>query len=676
MPNINFKLTAGDPAPLGCKADDNGVNFALYSEQAERVELCIFSQQGEESRYELTCDNNHIWHGYLLGATTGIHYGYRVYGPWQPEQGLRFNPNKLLIDPYSRALSRKVEDIHLFIDGLDSRDMMDNGVVAPKSIVTQDDYDWGHDALPNTPWAKTIIYEAHVRGLTQLHPDIPQKLRGSYAAIAHPIMISYLKQLGITALELLPIQFHLDEPRLQKLNLTNYWGYNTLAPFAIEPTYWSGRVDTSPLNEFRDMVKALHDAGIEIILDIVFNHTAELDLLGPTLSFRGIDNSTYYWLQDNGDYHNWTGCGNTLRLSHPTVKQWVMDCLHFWANECHVDGFRFDLATVLGRTPDFTSNSPLLTAIAEDPILSKLKLIAEPWDIGVGGYQLGNFPAPFAEWNDRFRDDIRQFTLNTGISLGTFASRFAGSSDIYLQGQRLPYASINKITSHDGFTLQDVVSFNRKHNQANGENNADGSNNNHSNNHGFEGMTDDPHILQSRAQSCRHLLTFLMLSLGTPMLLAGDEQGNSQQGNNNAYCQDSPVSWINWQTKDEELIQFTKQLIALRQKIVTLTEGEWWTGEISIKNNAADVVWLNQHGRSLTPEQWQRNETLPLQILLSGQWLIIINLTEQVQHITLPAGHWVNIESFLCSSEIIEKHQSNPRSINVLTNKNFTNYVF
>lgn len=672
MANVNFKLSVGHSTPLGCVADKNGVNFALYSEKAERVELCLFSQQGEEIRYDLIRDDKHIWHGYLLGATAGLHYGYRVHGLWQPEQGLRFNPNKLLIDPYSRAVSSKVQDVHLFIDGIDSRDVIDNGSIAPKSIVTQDNYDWGDDELLNTPWSQTIIYEAHVRGLTQLHPDIPQEIRGSYAAIAHPVMISYLKQLGITAIELLPIQFHLDEPRLQKLNLTNYWGYNTLAPFAIEPTYWSGRANTSPLNEFRDMVKALHRAGIEVILDIVFNHTAELDLLGPTLSFRGIDNSTYYWLQDNGDYHNWTGCGNTLNLSHPMVKQWVIDCLHFWANECHVDGFRFDLATVLGRTPEFSSNSPLLRAITQDSVLSKLKLIAEPWDVGTGGYQLGNFPTPFAEWNDRFRDDIRQFTLNKGVSLGTFASRFAGSSDIYQQSQRLPYVSINKITSHDGFTLQDVVSFNHKHNQANGESNTDGSNSNHSNNHGFEGITDDPQILQKRSQSQRHLLTFLMLSLGTPMLLAGDEQGNSQQGNNNAYCQDSPVSWINWQTRDEELIQFTSRLTALRHKITALTEGEWWTGNFSSEKNAADVVWLNQHGEPLTPEQWQWHEILPLQILLSGKWLIIINFTEQNQHITLPAGHWVNSEPFLCSSEMIEKHQSNPRNIDVLTNNNFT----
>ncbi|MEY0234611.1 glycogen debranching protein GlgX [Providencia manganoxydans] len=672
MANVNFKLSVGHSTPLGCVADKNGVNFALYSEKAERVELCLFSQQGEEIRYDLIRDDKHIWHGYLLGATAGLHYGYRVHGLWQPEQGLRFNPNKLLIDPYSRAVSSKVQDVHLFIDGIDSRDVIDNGSIAPKSIVTQDNYDWGDDELLNTPWSQTIIYEAHVRGLTQLHPDIPQEIRGSYAAIAHPVMISYLKQLGITAIELLPIQFHLDEPRLQKLNLTNYWGYNTLAPFAIEPTYWSGRANTSPLNEFRDMVKALHRAGIEVILDIVFNHTAELDLLGPTLSFRGIDNSTYYWLQDNGDYHNWTGCGNTLNLSHPMVKQWVIDCLHFWANECHVDGFRFDLATVLGRTPEFSSNSPLLRAITQDSVLSKLKLIAEPWDVGTGGYQLGNFPTPFAEWNDRFRDDIRQFTLNKGVSLGTFASRFAGSSDIYQQSQRLPYVSINKITSHDGFTLQDVVSFNHKHNQANGESNTDGSNSNHSNNHGFEGITDDPQILQKRSQSQRHLLTFLMLSLGTPMLLAGDEQGNSQQGNNNAYCQDSPVSWINWQTRDEELIQFTSRLTALRHKITALTEGEWWTGNFSSEKNAADVVWLNQHGEPLTPEQWQWHEILPLQILLSGKWLIIINFTEQNQHITFPAGHWVNSEPFLCSSEMIEKHQSNPRNIDVLTNNNFT----
>lgn len=668
MQKIDFELQAGHPFPLGCLVDDEGINFALYSQQAQKVELCLFDSQGKEKRYPLMQGENAIWHGYLLGAMAGLHYGYRIHGPWQPSKGLRFNPNKLLIDPYSRALSGKVNDYSQFIDNSDNISLIDNGASAPKSIVIDEFYQWGADKHPNTPWSKTVIYEAHVRGLTQQHPDIPEAIRGTYAAIAHPVMINYLKALGITALELLPVQYHLDEPRLQNLNLTNYWGYNTLAPFAIEPSYWSESPNSSPLSEFRDMVKALHNAGIEVILDIVFNHTAELDLNGPTLSFRGIDNQTYYWLTENGDYQNWTGCGNTLRLSHPTVKQWVIDCLHFWAIECRVDGFRFDLASVLGRTPEFSPNAPLLSAITQDPILSKLKLIAEPWDIGIGGYQLGHFPGPFAEWNDRFRDDMRQFTLNGGISLANFANRFAGSSDIYQASQRLPYASINKITSHDGFTLRDLVSFNHKHNQANGEENRDGTDSNHSNNHGYEGLDAPLHIQQYRTQSCKHLLTFLMLSLGTPMLLAGDEFGNSQQGNNNAYCQDSPLSWLDWQTRDERLFLFTKQLIALRKKIAALTKGQWWTGEVLPNTGNKDVEWLNQQGEPLTTEQW--HTVSPLQILLDGTWLLIINLTAQTHYLKLPVGHWVSVAGFECANEAIntENHQINSFSINLLTN--------
>lgn len=646
MKQTHTEIFAGTPYPLGCYFDGKGVNFAIYSEHAERVELCLFDDRGKELRLSLPECTNHIWHGYLSEQQPCLHYGYRVYGPWNPKQGWRFNPHKLLIDPYSQALSSKVPNSTLLNDGGIEPDHQDSAEVAPKSIVTHESYDWQSDTLPNIPWSKTVLYEAHVRGMTKTHPNIPTSLRGTYAALAHPVMIQYLQNLGITTLELLPVQMHIDEPRLQKNKLTNYWGYNVLAPFAIEPTYWSEHPGSTPLSEFRDMVKTLHQAGIEVILDMVFNHTAELDLSGTTLSFRGIDNSSYYWLQENGDYHNWTGCGNTVRLTHPAAIQWVLDCLHYWATECHIDGFRFDLASVLGRTPEFTSFSPLLTKIVQDPVLSKLKLIAEPWDIGIGGYQLGNFPPPFAEWNDRFRDDIRRFWLENSISLGTFACRYAASSDIFQHDERQPYVSINKITSHDGFTLRDLVSFNNKANEANGENNRDGSNHNYSNNHGTEGLRADESTQLHRNTSVRSLLSTLLLSQGTPMLLAGDEQGNSQQGNNNAYCQDSPLSWINWIQTDEELVQFTAGLITLRQKIPALTSPIWWSGEISRKTNCKDVDWLNRQGVSMKPEEWQRGEHQPLQILLSGKWLIIINPCNNQQILNLPTGHWTTAAPF------------------------------
>ncbi|AKJ41977.1 glycogen debranching protein GlgX [Pragia fontium] len=668
MEQSHTQILAGVPYPLGSHFDGKGVNFALYSEHAERVELCLFDDKGEELRLLLPECTHHVWHGYLPGRQPGLHYGYRVYGPWDPQQGWRFNPQKLLIDPYSLALSSKAIDSPWLSDGGTEPDPQDSAEIAPKSIVTHEPYDWQNDTLPDIPWAKTVLYEAHVRGLTKTHPDIPAILRGTYAAIAHPVMIQYLQKLGVTTLELLPVQMHLDEPRLQKHRLTNYWGYNVLAPFAIEPDYWSERAGSTPLSEFRDMVKTLHQAGIEVILDVVFNHTAELDLSGPTLSLRGIDNSSYYWQKEDGDYHNWTGCGNTTRLTHPAAMQWVLDCLHFWASECHIDGFRFDLASVLGRTPAFSSGSPLLTKIVQDPILSKLKLIAEPWDIGIGGYQLGHFPQPFAEWNDRFRDDMRRFWLEGSMSLGTFACRYAASSDIFHHSERLPSASVNKITSHDGFTLRDLVSFNHKHNEANGEDNRDGSNSNYSNNHGIEGLHADESTLSRRSTSARALLSTLLLSQGTPMLLAGDEQGNSQQGNNNAYCQNSPLSWLNWIQADEELIAFTAGLIALRKKIPALTTESWWSGEVTAETQSKDVDWLNQQGAPMSPEEWQRGEHQPLQILLSGEWLVIVNHCDSQQTLTLPSVNWRVTAPFSLREISVTENQctAEPRSISVL----------
>ncbi|RJL51505.1 glycogen debranching protein GlgX [Pectobacterium carotovorum] len=624
------ELQTGKPTPLGASFDGSGVNFALFSADAERVELCVFDEHQQEQRIALTARSGDIWHGYLPDAQPGLRYGFRVDGPFEPSQGLRFNPHKLLLDPSARQLDGWVVDDACLQGGIDQRDERDSADIMAKCVVTAEDYDWQGDQYPQTPWNQTVIYEAHVRGLTQLHPDIPEDIRGSYAALGHPVMIDYLTSLGITALELLPVQQHADEPRLQQLGLRNYWGYNVLLPFAIDNSLAAG---DDALNEFRDAVKALHHAGIEVILDVVFNHSAELDVEGPTLCQRGIDNRSYYWLGDNGEYHNWTGCGNVLRLNHPAVIDWVMDCLRFWREVCHVDGFRFDLATVLGRTPDFTTDAPLLSAMKNDNRLQGCKLIAEPWDIGHGGYQLGQFPTPFAEWSDRYRDDMRRFWLHGDISLGAFARRFAASSDIFQQRDRLPYASINKLTAHDGFTLRDLVSFNHKHNDANGEGNRDGTGSNFSNNHGTEGLEADDDILQRRLASQKALLTTLILSQGTPMLLAGDELGHSQQGNNNAYCQDNELTWLHWENADRTLREFVAGLIQLRRTIPALQQETWW------QEGDGAVQWLNRGGQPLTPQQWEQGEH-QLQILLSGRWLVLFNASLHAGAFILPEGHW------------------------------------
>ncbi|AOR61299.1 glycogen debranching protein GlgX [Pectobacterium parmentieri] len=624
------ELQTGKPTPLGASFDGRGVNFALFSADAERVELCVFDERQQEQRIALTARSGDIWHGYLPDAQPGLRYGFRVDGPFEPSQGLRFNPHKLLLDPCARQLDGWVVDDASLQGGIDQRDERDSAEIMAKCVVTAEDYDWQDDQHPRTSWNQTVIYEAHVRGLTQLHPDIPEDIRGSYAALGHPVMIDYLTSLGITALELLPVQQHADEPRLQQLGLRNYWGYNVLLPFAVDNSLAAGG---DALNEFRDAVKALHHAGIEVILDVVFNHSAELDVEGPTLCQRGIDNRSYYWLSDSGEYHNWTGCGNVLRLNHPAVIDWVMDCLRFWREVCHVDGFRFDLATVLGRTPDFTAAAPLLSAMKNDSRLQGCKLIAEPWDIGHGGYQLGQFPTPFAEWSDRYRDDMRRFWLHGDISLGAFARRFAASSDIFQQRDRLPYASINKLTAHDGFTLRDLVSFNHKHNDANGEGNRDGTDSNFSNNHGMEGLEADDDIRQRRLASQKALLTTLILSQGTPMLLAGDELGHSQRGNNNAYCQDNELTWLHWENADRALHEFVAGLIQLRRTIPALQQETWW------QEGDDAVQWLNREGQPLTPQQWEQGEH-QLQILLSGHWLVLVNASLHAGTFMLPEGHW------------------------------------
>jgi glycogen operon protein len=633
------ELTPGFSAPLGACYDGNGINFTLFSSHATQVELCLFDAQHRETRLPLPARSGDIWHGYLPGGVPGQRYGFRVHGPFEPQKGLRFNANKLLLDPAARAVEGPVAD-HLHLHGgYDQPDPQDSALLMPKCVVIDESYDWEDDRPPATPWRQTVIYEAHVRGLTLLHPEIPAVLRGSFAALGHPVMIAYFKRLGITALELLPVQQHTTEPRLQRLGLINYWGYNVLAPYAPDNRYSSLRTGMTPLHEFRDAVKALHKAGIEVILDVVFNHSAELDVDGPTLSLRGIDNASYYWLTPEGDYDNATGCGNTLRLDQPAGVAWVMDCLRFWVRVCHVDGFRFDLGTVLGRTPAFDRDAPLFQAMLADDTLGRCKLIAEPWDIGPGGYQVGAFPGRFAEWNDHFRDDIRRFWLHNDRSLGQFAQRFAASSEVFNQRGRAPYASINMLTAHDGFTLQDVVSFNEKHNQPNGEGNRDGSDRNFSFNHGIEGLIASDNVLQHRQASQRVLLATLLLAQGTPMLLAGDEQGHSQQGNNNAYCQDNETTWLDWAKADDSLIEYTAALIRLRQQIPALQGECWW------QEGDGNVQWLNAQGQPLSAHEWEQGDRL-MQVRLSQRWLLVINATQQAVEMTLPEGDWQVVAPF------------------------------
>ncbi|WP_338560180.1 glycogen debranching protein GlgX [Erwinia sp. E_sp_B04_7] len=632
-------LLPGKSSPAGAIYDGKGVNFTLFSQHAERVELCLFDSKGQETRMDLPARSGNIWHGYLLAIKPGQRYGYRVHGPWDPQAGHRFNPHKLLVDPCAREVEGDVPDDPRFQGGETEMNTEDSAAVAPKSVVLADDFDWEDDRPPCVPWGSTVIYEAHVRGLTKRHPGIPPEIRGTYAALGHPVMIGYFKRLGITSLELLPVAFFAHEPRLLRQGLTNYWGYNPLALYALDARYASGVDGFHPRNEFQQAVKALHAAGIEVILDVVFNHTAEIEESGPTLSKRGVDNKSYYWLDEQGAYANWTGCGNTLNISHPEVMAWTLDCLRYWVEECHIDGFRFDLATVLGRTPEYHRDAGLFKAIEADPVLSGCKLIAEPWDIGPGGYQVGNFPAPFAEWNDHFRDVVRRYWLYGEISNAEFVRRFAASSDVFQQEGRLPSASINLVTAHDGFTLSDVVCFNHKHNEANGEDNRDGNNRNYSHNHGVEGLNAPLLVTEHRRRSVHALLTTLLLAQGTPMLLAGDEHGHSQHGNNNAYCQDNELTWLDWENNDSGLFAFTSALIHLRKKIPALQIDRWW------QEGDGNVEWLGPEGQPFGEQEWHYG-VRRLQIRLSQNWLITINATEEVGDIKLPQGQWHAIPPF------------------------------
>lgn len=603
------ELEAGHNHPLGATWDGRGVNFALFSAQAERVELCLFDAATlqEVSRMALPSCTDQVWHGYLAGAQPGLVYGYRVHGPYAPARGLRFNPHKLLLDPYARAFAGafRWSDAHYGYDtahaGADlSFDTRDNAASMLKCRVVGPDYDWSGDRAPHTALADSVIYETHVKGYSKLNTALPAELRGSYAGLAHPASIQHLQRLGVTAVELLPVQEFIDEHRLARAGLVNYWGYNSIGFFAPAARYASS---ADPAREFRDMVKALHAAGIEVILDVVYNHTAEADELGPTLAFRGIDNTSYYRLRDGRCYDDVTGCGNTLNVAHPRVLQLVMDSLRWWVAEMHVDGFRFDLATALAREGSgFDAGAAFLDTLRQDPLLAGVKLIAEPWDIAT--CETGRFPAGFAEWNDRFRDAARGFWLTGAVGCGEFAARFTASSDLFRHSGRAPQASINFVTAHDGFTLADLVSYQHKHNAANGQANADGNDNNRSINCGVEGPSTDPEVNDLRARHQRVLLATLCLAQGVPMLVAGDELGRGQHGNNNAYCQDNALSWLDWSAGDADLCAFAARLLALRRRHPALRRTGWFDGSPTALEEC-DILWLARDGNEMTRAQWE-----------------------------------------------------------------------
>jgi glycogen debranching enzyme GlgX len=602
----------GHPWPLGAHWDGQGVNIAVFAAHAQRVDVCLYDDTGhtELERITLPGHSQDVWHGYLPGAAPGLVYGLRVHGPWRPERGQRHNPNKLLLDPYAREIVGRFEwrDEHFGADlhHAGHMDPRDNGPFALKARVVDPRYDWGDDRHLHRPLDETVLYELHVKGYTKLNPAVPPALRGTYAGLASDAAIAHLRQLGVTAVNLLPVHQHIDEQRLVALGLRNYWGYNTIGFFCPEPTLASGVDGLTPRDEFRAMVKALHAAGIEVILDVVYNHSAESDERGPTIAFRGLDNASYYRLPPHarGHYENHTGTGNTFDLRQPRVLQMVLDSLRYWAGEMHVDGFRFDLATVLGRGDhDFTPHAAFFTALAQDPLLARMKMIAEPWDIGPGGYKLGHFPRGWLEWNDRFRDTMRAFWVEGQGTRGEFALRLCGSSDRFQPRGRLPVESVNYVVSHDGYTLRDLVSYAHKHNEANGEDNRDGHGHNHSANFGVEGPSDDRAVLERRGHVVRALLASTLLAQGTPMLAAGDEFSHTQQGNNNPYCQDNPITWLDWSRADPDLIACTARLLALRAQ--ALPFGPRWYDGLTDRLGLHDLVWLRSDGSELHGDEWR-----------------------------------------------------------------------
>ncbi|MGE3842685.1 MAG: glycogen debranching protein GlgX [Vicinamibacterales bacterium] len=628
-----MRVWTGSPYPLGATWDGVGVNFATFSEHATAVELCLFDSPyaGREThRLPLTERTDQVWHGYLPDVRPGQLYGYRVHGPHDPGRGHRFNPSKLVIDPYAKSIGRSVrwhEALFGYPIGTSGSDLVmesrDSAAYAPLAAVIDPSFTWGGDAPPRTPWHETIIYEVHVRGFTKLHPDVPEELRGTYLGLVSEPALDHLVKLGVTAVELMPIHHHVDDWHLVQRRLTNYWGYNTLAYFAPDLRYSVSRSPLESVREFKMMVRALHEAGLEVILDVVYNHTAEGNHLGPTLSLRGLDNASYYRLSPGNArfYEDFTGCGNTLNMRHPRVLQLIMDSLRYWVLDMHVDGFRFDLASALARELHAVDKlGAFFDIIHQDPVLSRVKLIAEPWDLGEGGYQVGNFPVGWTEWNGKYRDSVRRFWRGDGGQVSEFATRLAGSSDLYEQSGRRPYASINFVTSHDGFTLEDLVSYNQKHNEANGENNQDGENNNLSFNFGVEGPTTDPAVVDQRERQKRNFIATLFLTQGVPMLCGGDELSATRRGNNNPYCQDNEVGWIDWRidTRRRELLEFVKRVIGLRQHHPVLRRRRFFQGRSIRGADVKDLSWFDPAGHEMTDEGWNAHHARCIGVRLNG----------------------------------------------------------
>jgi glycogen operon protein len=662
-----MKVWPGNPYPLGATWDGSGVNFALFSENATGVELCLFDGENrnrETKQIRMTEQTNQVWHVYLPEARPGQLYGYRVHGPYNPAEGHRFNPAKLLLDPYAKSINGAIRwsdalfgytlgqpDADLSLDERDSADGL------PKCVVVDPAFSWGEDAPLRIPWHKTLIYEMHVKGFTAQHPKVPKQLRGTYAGLTHPAVVDYLKSLGITAVELMPVHQFVADKSLVDRGLTNYWGYNSIGFFAPHALYASSGVLGQQVAEFKTMVKTLHREGIEVIIDVVYNHTGEGNHLGPTLCFRGIDNASYYRLVDDRRYYmDYTGCGNTLNMTHPHTLQLIMDSLRYWVREMHVDGFRFDLASTLARELHSVDRlGAFFDIIHQDPVLSQVKLIAEPWDLGEGGYQVGNFPVLWAEWNAEYRDTVRRFWKGDGGLVGGLALRLTGSSDLYGRGGRRPYASVNFVTAHDGFTLTDLVSYNEKHNEANGEENRDGHNENLSWNCGAEGPTDNQEILALRTRQQRNFLATLILSQGVPMLLAGDEIGRTQRGNNNAYCQDNEISWMDWKLdrSKRELLEFTQLLIRLFHQHPVLRRRAFFQGRRIRGSEVKDLAWFKPDGKEMTDDDWNNGFARCLGLRLAGDaieevdargnrilddtLLILLNTHHELVNFVLPA---------------------------------------
>ncbi|CAA9214031.1 MAG: GH13_11 / GH13 / GH13_10 / GH13_13 / GH13_ 36 / GH13_37 / CBM48 / GH13_20 / GH13_2 / GH1 3_1 / GH13_14 [uncultured Arthrobacter sp.] len=624
-----MELWPGEAYPLGATYDGTGTNFALYSEIAESVVLCLFEDDGTETQVPLKEVDGYVWHGYLPQVAPGQKYGYRVHGPNNPAEGHRCNPNKLLLDPYAKAVHGQIDwDQALF--GYNFGDELsvnndDSAAHMMLGVVVNPFFDWDGDRRPRTPYHQSFIYEAHVKGLTMLHPEVPEEQRGTYAGVAHPAVIAHLQKLGVTAIELMPVHQFVNDSTLQEKGLSNYWGYNTIGFFAPHNTYGSMGDQGEQVQEFKAMVKELHLAGIEVILDVVYNHTAEGNHLGPTLSMRGIDNSAYYRLveDDKQYYMDYTGTGNSLNVRNPHSLQLLMDSLRYWVTEMHVDGFRFDLASALAREfYEVDRLSAFFELVQQDPVVSQVKLIAEPWDVGPGGYQVGNFPPQWTEWNGKYRDTVRDFWRGEPSSIGEFASRLTGSADLYEHSARRPVASINFVTAHDGFTLRDLVSYNEKHNEANGENNNDGESHNRSWNSGVEGPTDDPKVLGLRARQQRNFIATLLLSQGVPMLLHGDELGRTQNGNNNTYAQDSELSWVHWDKMDQPLLEFTAAVNRLRSEHPTFRRRRFFDGRPVRRGEGEvlpDIVWLDTAGELMAPEDWNSGFGRSIGVFLNGQ---------------------------------------------------------